>query len=56
MDSKLFTSEMPQIFHQSGFQLGIWTVNTLRAMRRFATAGVDSLTSDRPDLFAELAF
>ena len=55
MDSKLFTSEMPEIIHQSGFQLGIWTVNTLRAMRRFANAGVDSLTSDRPDLFAALA-
>jgi len=55
MDSKLFTSEMPEAFHQSGFRLGVWTVNTQRAMRRFANAGVDSLTSDRPDLFAALA-
>jgi len=54
MDSKLFTDEMPETFHQSGFQLGIWTVNTLRDMRRLASAGVDSLTSDRPDLFAWL--
>jgi len=29
---------------------------TLSEMRRFANAGVDSLTSDRPDLFAELTF
>ena len=56
MDSKLFTAQMPEIIHQSGFQLGIWTVNTLSEMRRFANAGVDSLTSDRPDLFAELTF
>jgi glycerophosphoryl diester phosphodiesterase len=56
MDSKLFTSEMPELFHHSGFKLGVWTVNTLHDMRRFASAGVDSLTSDRPDLFAELAF
>ena len=56
MDSKLFTVEMPEIVHQSGFKLGVWTVNSLRAMRRFASAGVDSLTSDRPDLFAELAY
>ena len=56
MDSELFTSEMPEIIQHSGFQLGVWTVNTLRAMRRFANAGVDSLTSDRPDLFAKLAF
>ena len=56
LDSKLFTIEMPEIIHQSGFKLGIWTVNSLRAMRRFTHAGVDSLTSDRPDLFTELTF
>ncbi|HEU0002171.1 MAG TPA: glycerophosphodiester phosphodiesterase [Ktedonobacteraceae bacterium] len=56
MDSKLFTIAMPEVIHQSGFKLGVWTVNSLRAMRRFASAGVDSLTSDRPDLFAELAY
>lgn len=56
MNSKLFTGEMPEIIHQSGFKLGVWTVNTLSAMRRFANAGVDSLTSDRPDLFVELSF
>ena len=55
MDSRLFSGEMPEIIHQSGFRLGLWTVNTLRAMRRFANAGADSLTSDRPDLFAALA-
>ena len=54
MDSKLFTPEMPETFHQCSFQLGIWTVNSLSEMRRLASAGVDSLTSDRPDLFAEL--
>ena len=54
MDNKLFTDEMPETVHQSGFRLGIWTVNTLQDMRRLASAGVDSLTSDRPDLFAEL--
>ena len=56
MDSQLFTIEMPEMFHQSGFKLGIWTVNTLRTMRRLANAGVDSLTSDRPNLFTELTF
>src|SRR6266480_681791 len=52
MDHKLFTIEMPQIAHEHGFKLGIWTVNTKTALRRFAAAGVDSLTSDRPDLFS----
>lgn len=54
MDRKLFKDEMPETFHQSGFKLGIWTVNSLGEMRRLARAGVDSLTSDRPDLFAEM--
>src|SRR5579883_2238349 len=40
--------------HENGFKLGLWTVNTLEAMLRFANAGVDSITSDQPDLFALL--
>ena len=55
MDDELFTSEMPAMFHERGFKLGLWTVNTAKAMLRFAAAGVDSLTSDRPDLFSVLA-
>lgn len=52
MDSSLYTDDMPHIIHEHGYKLGIWTVNTVEDMRRFAHAGVDSLTSDRPDLFA----
>src|SRR2546421_850381 len=51
MNRDLFTPAMPTLAHNHSFKIGIWTVNTLRAMRRLA-AGVDSLTSDRPDLFA----
>lgn len=40
--------------HQANLKLGVWTVNTLDALQRFARAGVDSLTTDRPDLFAKL--
>ncbi|HVB72977.1 MAG TPA: glycerophosphodiester phosphodiesterase [Ktedonobacteraceae bacterium] len=54
MDSGLFSDEMVASVHQSGLKLGLWTVNSLQEMQRFAAAGVDSLTSDRPDLFAEL--
>lgn len=54
MDHKLFTDEMPGTFHAHNLKLGLWTVNTIDALRRFARAGVDSLISDRPDLFAEL--
>lgn len=53
MDADLFTDDMPRGLHEQGFKLGLWTVNTLEAMRRFAEAGVDSITSDRPDLFTD---
>lgn len=51
MDSNLFTPLMPAVVHQHGFKLGVWTVNTADKLLRLADAGVDSLTSDRPDLF-----
>ena len=54
MDCKLFTTAMPQAVHTHGLKLGLWTVNTEAALLRFAEAGVDSLTSDRPDLFSVL--
>lgn len=54
MDSDLFRETMVPAVHTHGFKLGLWTVNSERAMRRCANAGVDSLTSDRPDLFARL--
>ena len=56
MDHKLFTSEMPQTLHSSGLKLGLWTVNAEADILHFAAAGVDSLTSDRPDLFSVLTF
>lgn len=54
MDSNLFRETMVAAVHVRGFKLGLWTVNNERTMRRCAAAGVDSLTSDRPDLFARL--
>jgi glycerophosphoryl diester phosphodiesterase len=52
MDYKLFTNEISQAIHSNGLKLGLWTVNSETDMLRFAEAGVDSLTSDRPDLFS----
>jgi len=54
VDCGLFTEDMLQAAHEHGLKLGLWTVNTEDALRRFASVGVDSLTSDRPDLFAVL--
>jgi glycerophosphoryl diester phosphodiesterase len=53
-DYQLFTADMPAIIHKRGLKLNLWTVNTLENMQRFSEAQVDSLTSDRPDLFSQL--
>jgi glycerophosphoryl diester phosphodiesterase len=52
MARDLYTNAMPAFVHQHGLKLGFWTVNTTDELRQFAAAGVDSLTSDRPDLFS----
>lgn len=54
MDCDLFTHDMPEVVHEHGLEIGVWTVNSGQEMRRFAAAGVDSITSDHPDLFAQL--
>jgi glycerophosphoryl diester phosphodiesterase len=45
---------MPEVAHEHGLKLGVWTANSSDEICRFAAAGVDSITSDRPDLFSEL--
>ena len=53
-DHRLFTEDLLAQVHRRGFKLSLWTVNTLEVLQQLAVAGVDSLTTDRPDLFAEL--
>lgn len=54
LDLRLFTPAILAAVHQHGLKEGIWTVNTEQELRRLAAAGVDSLTTDRPDLFLKL--
>jgi glycerophosphoryl diester phosphodiesterase len=54
LDRELVTAQMPAIAHARGYKVNVWTINTLEEMRRLADAQVDSLTSDRPDLFSQL--
>jgi glycerophosphoryl diester phosphodiesterase len=54
MDYRLFTPELLSALHERDLKLGLWTVNTLEELQRLAVAGVDSLTTDRPDLFAHI--
>jgi glycerophosphoryl diester phosphodiesterase len=55
MDYKLFTTEILQTIHSNGLKLGLWTVNSEAEILRFAESGIDSLTSDRPDLFSVIS-
>lgn len=54
LDRTLFTNDMPEALHKQNLKLGLWTVNSEDELRRFASVGVDSLTTDRPDLFTML--
>jgi len=51
IQDSLVTPQMPDVCHAQGFLLGVWTVNELDRLQDLARAGVDALTSDRPDLF-----
>ena len=55
MDGELFLLNMPLSAHEHDLRLGVWTANRVDEMRRLVAAGVDSITSDRPDLFTALA-
>ncbi len=54
LDCTLFTESLRSQVHGRGFKIGLWTVNELEELQRLAAAGVDSLTTDRPDFFADL--
>ncbi|GCF07866.1 glycerophosphodiester phosphodiesterase [Dictyobacter arantiisoli] len=54
LDRELFTPELLSTVHRNGFKLGLWTVDDLAELRSFASVGVDALTTDRPDLFAQI--
>ena len=54
MDRNLFSIDKPRVVHENGLKLDFWKVNSEKDLLRFAAAGVDSLTSDRPDLFSVL--
>ncbi|GCE11820.1 glycerophosphodiester phosphodiesterase [Tengunoibacter tsumagoiensis] len=55
LDQRLFADPMVNLIHQRGLKLALWTVNKAADLERLARAGVDSLTTDRPDLFSYLS-
>jgi glycerophosphoryl diester phosphodiesterase len=53
IDSNLVTKYLVDTAHANGLKVGVWTVNEPPMMQRLAVLGIDSLTSDRPDLLAK---
>jgi glycerophosphoryl diester phosphodiesterase len=54
MDRDIFTPDLLPVIHHNGFKLGLWTVDDLEDLRFLSNLGVEALTTDRPDLFAQL--
>jgi glycerophosphoryl diester phosphodiesterase len=53
VDRTLITKDLVHFAHINGLKVGVWTVNEPEIMQRIAGLGVDSLTSDRPDLLIQ---
>lgn len=51
---RLVTGRLVALVHELDAPLYVWTVDDLAEMKRFAALGVDGITSNRPDLLAEL--
>ncbi len=50
VDSNLVTKYLVDAAHANGLKVAAWTVNEPATMQRLAALGIDSITSDRPDL------
>ncbi|MBW5425881.1 glycerophosphodiester phosphodiesterase [Streptomyces sp. BG9H] len=50
----LVDRELVRQVHRDGFLVSAWTPDTRRSMRRLIDAGVDSITTNRVDVLAEL--
>jgi glycerophosphoryl diester phosphodiesterase len=49
-----FTEPLLGALRRQNFRVGVWTVNDIFSMRKFAEMGVDFITSDRPDLLRQI--
>ncbi|MBI4588875.1 MAG: hypothetical protein HY725_08535 [Candidatus Rokubacteria bacterium] len=54
LHQELVTAGVVEHAAKAGLLLGVWTVNTAEAMKRFIELGVGVLITDRPDLAKEL--
>lgn len=52
--SRLITPRLVDLAHGLGLQIYTWTVDDLAEMQRLIAMGIDGITSNRPDLLAQL--
>lgn len=53
VESNLVTKYLVDAAHANGLKVAAWTVNEPALMQRLAALGIDSITSDRPDLLVK---
>jgi glycerophosphoryl diester phosphodiesterase len=54
IERTLLSPEAVRAAHQAGLTIGVWTVNDTEALRHALSAGVDYVTTDRPDVALRL--
>jgi glycerophosphoryl diester phosphodiesterase len=53
LEHTLVDEALARVVHGRALALGVWTVDDAELVRRYATLGVDAITSDRPDIALE---
>ena len=51
---QIITPQLVIVVHHAGYRIFAWTVDDLVVMRRLKKMGIDGITSNRPDLLAQL--
>ncbi len=54
VNSALLTPQLAQEAHNRKMSVGVWTVDSEAEMSKFIAMGVDSITSNRPELLKRL--
>ena len=54
IERTLLSADTVAAAHAAGLTLGVWTVNEPEEIRQALAAGVDYVTTDRPDLALKL--
>ena len=54
LNANMVSKKLVDLMHEKGYFVWVWTVNDVKDMNRFLDWGLDSVTSDRPDVLAEV--